>query len=85
METPEKAIKEGFKKAEDVFLARHVNPAYLKLRRCSTNHEDDKSKRYSGSCATIAMIINKICYIANVGDSRILLCSQQSKSQKLII
>jgi len=33
----------------------------------------------SGSCVTICLIVDKKCYIANVGDSRALLCSNRGR------
>jgi len=54
---PEQALKEGCNKAEDEFMRQNLN--ILK----------DKS----GSCAIIVMIVDQMCYIANVGDSRALM------------
>jgi len=33
----------------------------------------------SGSCAIIALIINSVCYIANVGDSRAIMSGNNGK------
>jgi protein phosphatase 2C family protein 2/3 len=53
------AIDEGFEKAEKEFIETYsLNPLKTELI--------DKS----GSCALILLIVDDICYIANVGDSR---------------
>lgn len=53
---PVKAIIGGFKNAEKTFM--------------KFNYVNKTIKNKSGSCALVALIVNDMCYIANVGDSR---------------
>ena len=60
-ENPKEAIKNAFEKADAYFLEtieKHTKGALL-----------DRS----GACAVIALFIEDVCYIANVGDSKALL------------
>jgi len=54
----EKAIKEGFKNAEDHFL------------NFMTRNLKNEIVDHSGSCAIIALFVDDLIYVANVGDSR---------------
>jgi len=60
---PKIAIKRGLQLAEKNFLEQ------------AQQKKDGLEK--SGSCAIILMIINDVCYIANVGDSRAILSSER--------
>ena len=55
---PLKSIEQGFKNCEKSYIKSIHNKAH--------NQYYD----YSGSCAIIILIINDMCYIANLGDSR---------------
>jgi protein phosphatase 2C family protein 2/3 len=58
---PIEALKAGFKKAESEFLKLAESKSIV-----------DRS----GSCALVVLIIDNMCYIANVGDSRAVLSYQ---------
>ena len=68
-QNPKKALINGFQKAEDYFINNYA------LNKDNPNEINDKS----GSCAIIALIIENICYIANVGDSRALISLNKGK------
>jgi protein phosphatase 2C family protein 2/3 len=54
-ENPKQALINGFREAEEVFT-----------KTALSGEEVEKS----GSCCLVILIVDKICYIANVGDSR---------------
>ena len=56
---PKEAIEEGFEAAEKEFISNY-----------SLNSSKSEIIDKSGSCALITLIIEDICYMANVGDSR---------------
>ena len=56
---PKEAIEEGFEAAEKEFINNY-----------SLNSLKSEIIDKSGSCAIITLIIEDVCYIANVGDSR---------------
>ena len=63
------AIKYGFKKIDQDYLYKH---AFI----------DNKLIDNSGSCGLILLLINKLIYIANVGDSRCLGSFKNGEIQK---
>ncbi len=62
---PIEALKEGFKNAETEFL-----------RLAESRNPVEKS----GSCALVLLVIDQICYIGNVGDSRAILSTKSGKN-----
>lgn len=62
------SIEEGFEKAEKEFINTYS------LNALKTELVDK-----SGSCALILLIVDDICYIANVGDSRAIISKNGGK------
>lgn len=60
---PEKAIVEGFAQAEEKFI------------RLSIAMESDRS----GSCAIMALLLDNLCMVANVGDCRAVISAKGGK------
>ena len=71
---PKNALIKGFQKAEEYFINNYA------LNKDNPNELYDKS----GSCAIIALIIDNICYIANVGDSRALISLNKGKDIRVL-
>ena len=72
-ENVEKAIKNGFLKAENEFLNN------IALDKTNGNILDR-----SGSCAIIVIIVDNKIYVANVGDSRGIMSTNGGKEYKII-
>ena len=62
---PIKALEDGFNVCENKFM--------------SLIHSDNQFFDPSGSCAIVILIINDMCYIANLGDSRALYSCNDGK------
>ena len=65
------SIKEAFKKADEDFLNNY-------------SVQNGKIKDFSGSCGLFLLLINNTAYIANVGDSRCLISSDNGKIKKSV-
>ena len=65
---PKEAIRSAFEKAEKYFL----EIAEKESKDSGDFHKLDKS----GSCATVLMIVDSMCYVVNVGDSWALMSSE---------
>jgi protein phosphatase 2C family protein 2/3 len=63
LQNPNKAIVDGFKSAENIIISKNMEQ-YVK------NQEIDRS----GSCANLCFAINDTLYLANLGDSRSIVC-----------
>ena len=62
---PIKAIEDGFNLCENKFM--------------NLIHSDNNYVDSSGSCALVILILNDVCYIANLGDSRALYSCNDGK------
>jgi serine/threonine protein phosphatase PrpC len=65
---PEEALRRGFEKAEEDFIYTQAMTKNLEVL--------DKS----GSCAVVALIVEDVLYIANVGDSRAVMSLNSGKN-----
>lgn len=66
------AIYAGFKEAEKRFVNENKPSSILT--------DFDKS----GSCALVCIILNDVCYVANLGDSRAILSENSSQKISLL-
>lgn len=68
-EDPKEAIKIGFEKAEEEWTSKHALSG-------SVADGNEQIVDRSGSCAIVILIIDEMCYVANVGDSRAILSGE---------
>jgi hypothetical protein len=69
---PKEAILRGFENAEKDYLNNYAMS------------KDYQIMDRSGSCALYCMVLDNICYIANVGDSRALLSLNNGKTYRVL-
>ena len=74
---PQQALIKGFEKAEKCFLQH-----YATKRDIVDNSLQLIDK--SGSCSIVALIVENICYVANVGDSRGLISLNKGKDIRVL-
>ena len=68
---PTQAIKQGIDKAEDEFIQHHISSLTNDIGKC-------------GSSIVIALIINSMLYIANVGDSPALITYNDARNIRVL-
>jgi len=79
---PRKALLKGFKRAEDHFLKECALKAEEQRRLHDTDdgsHSEKFNLKFldcSGSWAIVILFVDNICYVANVGDSRVIMSSE---------
>jgi len=76
---PPTAIREGFAEAEKFFLEIVKNAADEAMAEAGeTNYEGFVDN--SGSCAIVTLIVDRTCYVANVGDSRAIMSANGGRN-----
>jgi protein phosphatase 2C family protein 2/3 len=70
-DNPELALKNGFLLAEK------------RYKTISVDESGDIIDR-SGSCATIVLLVDGMCYVANLGDSRAIMSQNKGKQEVIL-
>ena len=74
---PTQALIQGFAQAEEYFITNYA-----------TRYDNDSNELHlldkSGSCATVALLVENTCYIANVGDSRAVISLNNGKDIRIL-
>jgi protein phosphatase 2C family protein 2/3 len=64
---PKEAIMQGFEKAESEWINKYA---------IASSGASEQIVDRSGSCAVVTIVIDDMCYVANVGDSRAILSGE---------